>query len=110
VNDDNIISMAIALHLGKTKRMDYNLRDYKHTQWPNYSAWKILSSAPKFRPPSTMATTSMAATNSIATDASMVDPTATRNGELPFIVSLSDGKSVEMPLIGTTISVNGICV
>jgi hypothetical protein len=32
VNDDNIISMAIALHLGKTKWMDYNLRDYEHTQ------------------------------------------------------------------------------
>jgi hypothetical protein len=104
VNDDNIVSMAIALHLGKTKRMDYNLRDYEHTQWPNYSAWKILSSAPKFRPP-TMASSSMAAPDSIATaDASTIDPTATRNaGELPFIVSLSDGKSVETPLTSRTL-------
>jgi hypothetical protein len=104
VNDDNIISMAIALHLGKTKRMDYNLKDYEHTQWPNYSAWKILSSAPKFRPP-TMGCSSMAAPNSIATaDASTIDPTATRNaGELPFTVSLSDGKSVETPLTSRTL-------
>jgi hypothetical protein len=99
VNDDNIISMAITLHLGKTKWMDYNLRDYEHTQWANYSAWKILSSALKFRPP-TIAS-SMTATDSIKADASTVDraSAATRNGELPFIVSLSaDGKAVEMPL------------
>jgi hypothetical protein len=101
VNDDNIISMAIALHLGKTKRMDYNMRDCEHTQWPNYGAWKILSSAPKFRPP-TIAS-SMAATDSIAADASTVDPTATRNSELPFSVSLSDGKAVETPLTCRTL-------
>jgi hypothetical protein len=96
--------MAITLHLGKTKRIDYNLRDYEHTQWPNYSAWKILSSAPKFCPP-TMGSSSMAARDSIATaDASTIDPTATRNaGELPFIVSLSDGKSVETPLTSHTL-------
>jgi hypothetical protein len=104
MNDDNIISMAITLHLGKTKWMDYNLRDYEHTQWPNYSAWKILSSAPKFHHP-TMGSLSMAAPDSIATaDASTIDPTATRNaGKLPFIVSLSDGKSVEMPLTSHTL-------
>jgi hypothetical protein len=102
VNDDNIISMAIALHLGKTKRMDNNMRDYEHTQWPNYGAWKILSSAPKFRPP-TIVALSMAATDSIAADASTVDPTATSNSKLPFSVSLLDGKAVETPLTCRTL-------
>jgi hypothetical protein len=45
----------------------------------------------------------MAATNSIAADASTVDLTATRNSELPFSVSLSDGKAVETPLTCRTL-------
>jgi hypothetical protein len=53
VNYDNIISMAIALHLTKdVTRMDYNLKDFDHNKWPNYLAWKILRESPKYRPPS----------------------------------------------------------
>jgi muconolactone delta-isomerase len=52
VNEDNILSMAIAVHLGKTKRMDYQFKFHEHTKWPNYFAWKILRVSPKFRPPS----------------------------------------------------------
>jgi hypothetical protein len=53
VNYDNIISMAIALHLNKeVTRMDYNLKDFDRNKWPNYPAWKILRESPKHRPPS----------------------------------------------------------
>jgi hypothetical protein len=53
VNYDNIISMAIALHVKKeVTRMDYNLKDFDHNKWPNYLAWKILRESPKYRPPS----------------------------------------------------------
>jgi hypothetical protein len=57
VNDDNIISMAIALYLGKTKRMDYNFKTFEHTNWVNFLAWKILRDCPKFRPPSPLSQT-----------------------------------------------------
>jgi hypothetical protein len=52
-NDDNKISMAIALHtINQVKRLDYSYKDYDHNKWPNYLAWKVLRQAPKFRPPS----------------------------------------------------------
>jgi hypothetical protein len=44
--------MAIAVHLGETKLMDYQFKFHEHTKWPNYSAWKILRVSPKFCPPS----------------------------------------------------------
>jgi hypothetical protein len=74
VNDDNIMSMAIALHLGETKRMDYQFKSYDHTKWANFAAWKILSIAPKFRPPSPTSTIM-----NDPSDATTVDPTAPAN-------------------------------
>jgi hypothetical protein len=75
VNDDNILSMAIALHLGETKQMDYQFQSYDHTKWSNFAVWKILSVAPKFCPPSPMSTIM-----NDPSDATMVDPTAPANG------------------------------
>jgi hypothetical protein len=95
VNEDNILSMAIALHLGETKRMDYNFRSFDHSKWPNYTAWKILRSAPKFRPPS-MASLPM---NNDPADATMVDLT----NQVPLIVSTSDSKTVKTPITSRTL-------
>jgi hypothetical protein len=67
--------MAIALHLGETKRMDYQFQSYDHTKWGNFAVWKILRVAPKFCPPSPMSTIM---NNQL--DATMVDSTAPANG------------------------------
>jgi hypothetical protein len=53
VTDDNIISMAVAVHLKETDRMNYQYKNYDPTKWPNFLAWKLLRNVPKFRPPST---------------------------------------------------------
>jgi hypothetical protein len=71
VNDDNILSMAIAFHLGETKQMDYQFKNYDHTKWAKFAAWKILSVSPKFRPPSLTSTIMNDPSN-----ATTVDPTA----------------------------------
>jgi hypothetical protein len=74
VNHDNILSMAIALHLGETKQMDYQLKSYDHTKWSNFAAWKILSVAPKFCPPSPTSTIM-----NDPLDATTIDPTGPGN-------------------------------
>jgi hypothetical protein len=66
--------MAIALHLGETKRMDYQFKSYDHTKWSNFAAWKILSVAPKFRPPSPTSTIM-----NDPLDATTIDPTGPGN-------------------------------
>jgi hypothetical protein len=71
-NDDNILSMAIAVHLGEARRMDYQFRNFEHTSWPNFGAWKILRVSPKFRPP----TSSSVLNEDALADATTVDPTA----------------------------------
>jgi hypothetical protein len=91
-NEDNILSMAIALHVGEAKRMDYNFRSFEHTKWANYSAWKILSIAPKFRPPSATMTDSPGSTT--------VDPT---NHPVPLLVSLSNNSSPVDTVLSTPI-------
>jgi hypothetical protein len=97
-NEDNILSMAIALHVGEAKRMDYNFRPFEHTKWPNYSAWKILSVAPKFRPPSATMTDSPGSTT--------VDPT---NHPVSLLVSLSNNSSsVDTVLSTPTIATNPV--
>jgi hypothetical protein len=86
--------MAIALHLGEAKRMDYNFRSFEHTKWANYSAWKILSVAPKFRPPSsTMTTNSLGSTT--------VDPT---NPPMLLLISISNNSSVDTVLSTPTVA------
>jgi hypothetical protein len=98
VNEDNILSMAIALHLGETKRMDYNFKSFDHSKWPNYTAWKILRTAPKFRPPTSTAAASLSMNNDLA-DATTVDPT----NQVPLIVSTSDSNTIEMPITSHTL-------
>jgi hypothetical protein len=51
VTEDQVISMAIAIHLQKTDRMDYTFKNHDHYQWKNYRAWKVLREHPNFRSP-----------------------------------------------------------
>jgi hypothetical protein len=99
VNEDNILSMAIALHLGETKRMDYNFKSFDHSKWPNYTAWKILRSAPKFQPPTGTLPASLPMNNNPA-DASTVDPTT---NQVPLFVSTSDSNTIKMPMTSRTL-------
>lgn len=48
VNSSNILSMAIAIHMGRRTAMDYNARDYPHTEWRNHLAYAVLKDHPKF--------------------------------------------------------------
>jgi hypothetical protein len=98
VNEDNILSMAIALHLGETKRMDCNFNSFDHSKWPNYTAWKILRTAPKFRPPTSTAAASLSMNNDLA-DATTVDPT----NQVPLIVSTSNSNMIETPITSRTL-------
>jgi hypothetical protein len=40
INEDNILSMAIALHLGMSKRMYYSFKSFEHSKWMDYTALK----------------------------------------------------------------------
>ena len=42
------VNMAIAVHLGKTSRMEYQFRDLDPSEWPNYQCWLVLRSHRKF--------------------------------------------------------------
>lgn len=48
VTEDQILSMAIAKHLGKRNKMSYDAKDYPHENWKNHLAFKTLRGHPKF--------------------------------------------------------------
>ena len=48
VTDDQKINMAVAIHLRRTKKMEYQFKDFNSTEWRFYSAWKELHKLPKF--------------------------------------------------------------
>jgi hypothetical protein len=48
VDEQQIVNMAVAIHLGKTKKMDYEFKDFSASQWLFYEAWKVLKEHPKF--------------------------------------------------------------
>jgi hypothetical protein len=97
-NEDNILSMAIVLHVGEAKCMDYNFRSFEPTsmKWPNYSAWKILSITPKFCPPSPTMTNSPGCSTT-------VDPT---NYPVPLLVLTPNNSPVDTILSMPTIATN----
>ena len=48
VGQDEIISMAIAIHQQETKKMDYAFKNYSHDKWRFYKAWLVAKDEPKF--------------------------------------------------------------
>lgn len=52
VTDQEIINMAVAVHLNKATGRDYNQKDFDATRWLNYRAWQVLKTTRKFAPPS----------------------------------------------------------
>jgi hypothetical protein len=36
VSEDGMLSMSIAVHLGKSPRMDYRFKDVPHAEWVHY--------------------------------------------------------------------------
>ena len=48
VTDDQKVNMAVAIHLQKTKVMEYQYKDFDSTQWRFFKAWVELRTLPKF--------------------------------------------------------------
>lgn len=48
VNEDDIASMAVAIHMGKTNKMDYEFKEYCKDNWVMYKAWMVLRQHPKW--------------------------------------------------------------
>lgn len=48
VQDADIISMAVAVHMGKATTMDYETKDYCKENWLSYKAWKVWNTHPKW--------------------------------------------------------------
>lgn len=54
VNEEDIISMAIAIHVGRANKIYYQFKEYCKTNWLQYKACLILRHHPKFMDPSEM--------------------------------------------------------
>lgn len=48
VVEEQILSMAIAIHLDKIGKMSYDFKDLQHDAWSNHLAYKALCTHPKF--------------------------------------------------------------
>lgn len=48
VTEEQKINMAVAIHMRKTKHMNYDYKDYDSKQWRHYFAWLQLKDLPKF--------------------------------------------------------------
>ena len=51
-NEQNKINIAVAIHLGKTSRLDYTFKDFQANDWPFYKCWQLLKGHRAFLPPS----------------------------------------------------------
>jgi hypothetical protein len=51
VGQQQKINMAVAIHLGKTNRMEYKYKDFRADEWLYYQAWSAIKNCPKFLPP-----------------------------------------------------------
>jgi hypothetical protein len=51
VNEEEKANLAIAIHLKKTKRVDYKYREQDPHEWRYFEAWKILHNTSKYRQP-----------------------------------------------------------
>ena len=51
VDDQQVINMAVAMHLNEAAGRDYNTRDFDAKKWINYRAWLVLKGTRKFAPP-----------------------------------------------------------
>ena len=49
VSNQEIINMAVAVHIKATKKMDYNFRTQDPNSWRFYQAWIYLRKLPKFK-------------------------------------------------------------
>ena len=48
VSAEQQLSMAVAIHLGKTNKMDYEFKDFDKKKWKLYDAYLVLRKLPKF--------------------------------------------------------------
>jgi len=67
-----MVNMAVAIHLGRTGRMEYQFKDYDPIEWMNYRAWLVLKKHPKFLPPARPRTDSQQQQEAVTQDAPLV--------------------------------------
>lgn len=48
LKEEELVNMAVAIHLGKTNRMEYKYRDFSAQAWKFYPAYMELRNEPKF--------------------------------------------------------------
>ena len=48
VGEDDVVSMAVAIHIGKTNVMDYDYKTFNVLEWVYYKSWLVLKSHPKW--------------------------------------------------------------
>lgn len=48
VDKNQVVNMAVAIHTGRTKKMEYKYKDFSAHNWMHYEAWKVLVKHPKF--------------------------------------------------------------
>jgi hypothetical protein len=53
-DEQQIINMAVAIHLGKIDTMSYRMKEFEASDWKFYESWKVLKSHPAFLPPKKM--------------------------------------------------------
>lgn len=88
VNEDSIVSIAVAHHLGESNGLDYTKKDFDVTKWMNFNAWKVLRYHPKW--------SNDRDNNSIVSDhLSVTDSTVNANDAPPSIADTSEGENSE---------------
>ena len=64
IPEEQKVNMAVAVHLGKAKAPGYEWRNFNPTLWPNFHAYKVLSTLAQFQNPKVQAMSSASTTSS----------------------------------------------
>jgi hypothetical protein len=109
--NQEIINMAVALHIQKTNRLDYQFKDFHATEWDNYEAWKLLCKIPQFYPTRSIKSThgepkvpESASKVNVASEGS--DDSSTED-EAVISAAIKNGQSSSIVLVGRPSRCNG---
>lgn len=58
VTENQVLSMAVAVHVGKCATMNYEQKDFSHSNWPGFKAWNLWKNHPKWTSPAATDSTS----------------------------------------------------
>ena len=89
VTEDEKVFMAVAIHVKKTKHMEYQYKNFDPSNWKLYEGWCHLKKIPKFayRSDSLVAETPLATANGVADEHDSTVPTSDTSPYKPSIMS-----------------------